>query len=336
MYEVKVNTAGATIAVGSETTVLEAALAAGIAYPHGCRSGRCGGCKSRLISGQVDLLRHTPFALTEEEKAQGLILACRAQPRTDCEVSWLGSDTADHPLREERARVVSIENATHDIKVIRLALMAGGPLAFSAGQYAEITFPSCPPRNYSMANQPGADLLEFHVRHVPGGAASTFAATALKVGDSIRVRGPFGAAHLRTRHAGPIIAVAGGSGLAPITSIVEAALTEGLRQPIRVYFGARSERDIYLEERFKALTLTHRNLSFITVLSDQTASTSRRTGLVTAAIGSDWPDVSGWKAYLAGPPPMVEAATELLLARGLRSDDLHADAFYTTADQAAA
>lgn len=88
-FSVRVRDAGVTLTVAPDTTILQAALTAGIAYPHGCKAGRCGGCKSHLIEGQVDLLPHTPFALTQEEKAQGLILACRARPRSDCEVAWL-------------------------------------------------------------------------------------------------------------------------------------------------------------------------------------------------------------------------------------------------------
>ncbi|WP_342359289.1 2Fe-2S iron-sulfur cluster-binding protein [Terrarubrum flagellatum] len=75
--------------VGEEQTILEVALASGVAYPHGCRRGRCGSCKSRLIEGEVDLLPHTPFSLTEADKQNGLILACRARPRSDCSVAWL-------------------------------------------------------------------------------------------------------------------------------------------------------------------------------------------------------------------------------------------------------
>lgn len=87
--------AGRAIAVDDGKTILEAALAAGIAYPHGCRSGRCGACKSRLLAGEVDMLPHTRFALTAEEKAEGFILACRAQLLTSIEVTWLGMENQD-------------------------------------------------------------------------------------------------------------------------------------------------------------------------------------------------------------------------------------------------
>ena len=93
-FRVFVANTGATLVVPEETTILAAALEAGIAYPHGCRLGRCGSCKSRLIEGEVDLLPHTPFSLTVADKDQSLTLACRARPRSNCTVAWLGNDKA--------------------------------------------------------------------------------------------------------------------------------------------------------------------------------------------------------------------------------------------------
>lgn len=259
---VHIRQAQRTIEVTEGRTILEVALEQGIPYPHGCRSGRCGSCKSRLVDGEVDLLPHTPFALSGEERELGLILACRAQPKTDATVAWLGKDeeTADHPVRDFAARVVALDDVTHDIRRLKLALKDGDHLAFSAGQYAQLAFPSAPPRDYSMANRPGERELEFHIRHVPGGAASERVAKDLSIGDEVRVRGPMGSSFLRERHTGPILAIAGGSGMAPIKSIVETALSHGLRQAIHVYFGVRQERDIYLLDHFRQLLQTHPNL----------------------------------------------------------------------------
>lgn len=103
---IDIRQAGRVIAVGDGQTILAAALDAGIAYPHGCRAGRCGACKSRLLAGEVDMLPHTRFALTDEERAQGLILACRAQPRTDAKVSWLGEEEEEEVTPESRRQGV--------------------------------------------------------------------------------------------------------------------------------------------------------------------------------------------------------------------------------------
>ena len=315
-------------------TILEAALAAGVPYPHGCRSGNCGACKSVLESGDVELAPYSDYALTEEERAQGLILACRAVPWSDAAVSWLDTDQlAAHPIRHFTCRTIGLEDLTHDIKRVRLELPSGGPFDFSAGQYAALRVSNLPPRDFSMANRPDEPVLEFHVRHMAGGAASRYIVHSLKLGETVRLEGPFGSAHLRERHRGPIVAIAGGSGIAPIKSIVETALQRGARQPIHLYAAVRDERDVYLEAHFNALAAAHPNLRFTTVLSEPRQPTARRTGLVHEAVAADISDLDGAKAYLAGPPVMVEAATTMLLDRGMPRGDIHADAFYTEAEK---
>ncbi len=323
----------------ASTTILDAALDAGIDYPFGCHSGVCGACKSRLITGEVDLADYSEVALSDEERKSGAILACRATPKTDCVVLFAeDSEAPRHPLRTMKTRVVATERATHDIVVVRLAPNAGeAPLAFSAGQFANLTFPGAPSRDYSMANRPGGDLLEFHIRHVPNGTVSSLVHRSDIVGQTVTLRGPYGVSYLRHEHKAPILAVAGGSGLAPIASIVETALQLGLQQRIAVYFGARAERDLYFVDRFKALARTHANLEYVPVLSNAApGETPRRTGFVADAIRADHRDLAGWKVYSAGPPPMVDTVTAVARSLGVSAADCHADPFYTAADRVVA
>ena len=335
-FKVRIASAARTIDVPSGTTILDAALDAGISYPFGCQSGNCGACKSHLVKGEVTMTGYSEFALSDEEKARGLILACRAVPGSESEVAWLQEDDLIvHPRRLLACKVISLDDVTHDIKRIRLKIVSGGPFDFSAGQFASVTFEGCPPRDYSMANVPGDPVLEFHVRRTAGGATSAHVAEKLKAGDSVRVEGPFGASYLRESHRGPIIAVAGGSGMAPIKSVIERALQKELPQHIYFYFGVRSERDLYLHDHFAALAAKHKTLHFVPVLSEGGDSTLRQ-GLVHEAVAQDFDEVDGCKAYLAGPPVMVEAATLMLEQRGMRRADIHADAFYTAAEMATA
>lgn len=330
-FKVRIRQAEKAIEVGDDETVLEAALNAGVDYPFGCQSGNCGACKSRLLDGQVALREYSPYALTDDERRQGLILACQAVPNSDLAVAWLELDeTVMHIQRELACTVVGLEQATHDIRIVRLRIDAGGPYDFSAGQYARVRFPGQPARDFSMATRPGEPELQFHVRAMAGGSVSRFVATALKVGDKVQVDGPMGLAFLRHEHKGPVLAVAGGSGLAPIKSIVETALIDKkFRQPVHLYFGVRDERDLYLEDRFRQLAAEHPNLSFVPVLSEPSGRTGRRTGLLHEAIAQDLGDLDGWKVYLAGPPVMVEAVAGLAERLGARAADIHADPFYT-------
>ena len=335
-FKVRIAQADRTIDVPTGATILETALDAGISYPFGCQAGNCGACKSHLVRGEVTMEGYSEFALSDEEKARGLILACRSIPEADGEVAWLEEDDLIvHPRRLLDCTVAGIDDATHDIKRVRLAVVSGGPFDFAAGQFASVTFEGCPPRDYSMANVPGDPVLEFHVRITVGGATSAHVAETLKIGDHVRVEGPFGPSYLRESHRGPIIAVAGGSGMAPIKSVVERALQRALPQHIYFYFGVRTEHDLYLHDHFTKLAETHKNLHFIPVLSEG-GGAERRQGLLHEALAADFDEFDGCKAYLAGPPVMVEAVTRLFEQRGMRRTDIHADAFYTAAEMASA
>lgn len=317
-------------------TILTSLLQAGVSFPHNCQSGNCGACKCELIEGDVLELPYSEYALSAEERARNLVLACRTQAWGDCVVRMLeAEETVLHPSRVMRCRLVGLSDLTHDIKELRLAIEAGGPYSFSAGQHARLKFaPGIPERNYSMANRPDQSLLEFHVRHVPRGQASGYVFTSLHLGAPVTVSGPLGNAYLRENHRGPVLAVAGGSGLAPIKSIVETRLRAEPLQELHLYVGVRDERDIYLESWLNELAQGHRNVSVNIVLSRASGVSARRTGVIADAVKADFVSLEGFKAYVAGPPGMVEALQRELADRGVAKRDIHADAFYSQAEDA--
>ncbi len=317
-------------------TILESLLQANVAFPHNCQSGNCGACKCELLEGDTLELPYSEYALSDEERAQGLILACRTQVWGDCTVRALeAGEVVVHPSRVMRCRVVELTDLTHDIKRVSLAIEAGGPYSFSAGQHALLKFgPGIPERAYSMANCPDEDVLEFHIRHVPQGQASGYVFMSLHVGSEVIVSGPHGTAYLRDNHQGPILAVAGGSGMAPIKAILQTALRRTPEREVHLYFGVRDERDVYLEEYLRGLEREHPNLSVTIVLSRPTRPTQRRQGMVVDKVLEDIPSLEGFKVYTAGPPPMVESLQQRLEARGVRRSDIHADAFYSEKDRA--
>jgi ferredoxin-NAD(P)+ reductase (naphthalene dioxygenase ferredoxin-specific) len=227
--------------------------------------------------------------------------------------------------------VTHLEMLTHDIRLVRLVPDSGLPLPFQAGQYATIGFGGFEGRDYSFAGRPGDLELEFHVRDM-GSGLSQHVVRQLKPGDPAELVGPLGTAGLRHAPGRPILAVAGGSGLAPVKSIVETALAQGQRAPVHLYFGARTARDLYLLAHFQALGRAHANFRFLPVLVDPVDAEGRRQGQVDSAIAQDFQSFEGFHAYLAGPPAMVEAAAALLRSRGMPDMDIHADAFYTMTD----
>jgi naphthalene 1,2-dioxygenase ferredoxin reductase component len=321
----------AVVLTGRET-ILAAALDAGVPYPHDCRTGTCGTCKSRLLRGRVDLLPHAPDALDESEAAAGLILACRALASTDAAVEWLGeSDHTLPPVRQLKATVCAIDRVAPEVTRLRLQAL-GQPLFFAAGQYADLGFARHPPRAFSMANPPSDPVLEFHIRQLDG-VASGHVARRLKIGECVRVKGPYGNAHLRAERR-PLLAIAGGVGLAPLRSIILTALARDAGLPVHLYWGVRDEPDLYGEQELSALASQHAVFHFVPVLSAPRGATGRRTGLVHEAVAADFAGLEDRVVHIAGPPPMVEKALAMALQRGAAPGVVHSDPFLPPAKEA--
>jgi CDP-4-dehydro-6-deoxyglucose reductase/ferredoxin-NAD(P)+ reductase (naphthalene dioxygenase ferredoxin-specific) len=314
-------------------TVLDALLGSGVAFPYSCQAGNCGTCRCELISGEIMELEYSEHALSAQDRSRGIVLACRSQVWGDVVVRRLDAEELIvHPSRVMRCNVVGLTMLTHDILQLRMDIVTGGPFTFSAGQFASLEFPVAPgaARDYSMANRPDETTLEFHIRVMPGAeSVSRRVAANLRIGDTVKVSGPLGTSYLRAQHAGPMLCIAGGRGLAPIKSIVETALRNGFDKPVHLYFGVRGERDVYFERELAQWSERYPAIRSHIVLSDAAAAgSSRRQGFVTDAVAADLGDLSGFKAYFAGPPPMVDAATALVNSRGIETRDIHADAFF--------
>jgi len=226
------------------------------------------------------------------------------------------------------AQVTNIEQVSPTIK--RLYVWPEKTLQFAAGQFARLRFENLPARAYSMANTPGEEALEFHVRLIPGGMVSGHIANDLKLGDTIEVEGPFGNAHLRPEDSSPLVLVAGSSGLAPAKSIIRTALRSQPDRAVHLYFGVRSEEHVYDENELQVLVARHKNLKVETVLSEPEGQTSRRTGLLPDVLAQDLVRHTTAQFYMAGPPEMVNAVSKVVSDYGINKDQIHADPFHTT------
>lgn len=323
-------------------TILETALKHNVPYPHACRSGKCGSCKTQILSGDVEMRPYYKEVLSDAEREQGIVLACCALPKTDLEIAWLDEDAAspELPVRQLRATVTGLERPAPEVTRLLLLPEGGAALAFVAGQFVRLRFGRLPARSYSMASRPDQVTLEFHIRHVPGGAVSDHLAWQLALGDTIRLEGPFGTSYLRERHSGPIVAVAGGTGLAPMLSIVRTALRRLPARQVTLYAGARSDADLYALQALHDLEAAYPRFSCHVVLSRppaaSDATTACRIGHPHEALAQDFTDLDGAKVYCAGPPPMIEAVTRTVAGLGLAPTDLHSDAFLPSAGDATA
>lgn len=226
-------------------------------------------------------------------------------------------------------RVTGLTDLTADIRCL-VVEPQDTALYHRPGQFAKITFDGMPQRDYSLANAPardadGSPFYEFHIRRERTGKATKHVFEALRIGDPVALSGPYGDGYLRECHAGPVVAVGGGSGLAPMKAIVDAALRSDPDRPVHLYFGARNEADLYLLDYFHRKQETHPGFRFTPVLSEPTTPTARRTGFVHEAVLADQPGMTGAKVYMAGPPAMVENALGAFLSTGIDENDLHYD-----------
>lgn len=314
-------------AVELGSNLLEVLRANGLPISYSCLAGRCGTCRCRVLSGQV--LDTGPESGRAQVGADHSVLACQAVLTESCSIELPEVDeVVVHPARILKGTVMAIEAPTADIR--RLRIQTNKPLSFSPGQYASLQFTPEHIRPYSMAGLPEDDALEFHVREVPGGRVSEYVFKTLAVGDSVRISGPLGTSYLRRRHLGPMLCVAGGTGLAPVLSIVRGALAAGMDNPIALYFGVRSQADLYDWERLQALAQAHTNLRVHAVIATGPVPAGMRGGLLTDAVTQDLSDLQGWRAYVCGAPAMVEAVTWAAKRQGLAQAHIHADAFYPT------
>jgi len=306
-----------TLSVSPGANLLEALRANDVPVSYSCMAGRCGTCRCKRVSTRPG-----------DDNDDDYVLACQTFLTESCTIEIPEPDeVVVHAAKILKATVVAIEDQTHDIKRIRLK--PAKPMSFSPGQYAMLQFTPEHTRPYSMAGLCNDGELEFHVRLVAEGRVTGYIADTLKVGDAVRVSGPLGSAYLRRKHPGPMLCVAGGTGLAPILSIVRGAIAEGMRNAIHLYFGVRSERDIYGREWLADLQRQHPQLKVHVVVTSGRAPECR-TGLVTEAIARDWQSLEGFRAYLCGAPPMVEATAHLVRQMGVQPDQVYADAFYAS------
>ncbi|HPP82961.1 MAG TPA: 2Fe-2S iron-sulfur cluster-binding protein, partial [Rubrivivax sp.] len=326
-------------------TLLDAGLRAGLALPFDCRSGGCGVCLCTVHHGRVDLGNYQPAVLTEAMRARGQALMCCAVALDDVElevdgVESLAPGEASRPPQRYTAVVQSMERLSPILMRLHIALPPGQRLPFVAGQYLNIILDDGAKRAFSFANPPAdpaatpstaGDVIELHVRLIPGGRYTTHVFEHMKVGDTVQFEAPLGRFTLADSQR-PILFVAGATGFAPIKSIVEDAFRRGIRRPMTLYWGVRTSEDLYLLDLVDRWQREQPNFHFVPVLSDVEAAAgwTGRRGLVHQAMLADHPSLAGFEVYACGSVRMVEAAVPDFMAHGLAEEFCFSDAFVPT------
>lgn len=337
--QLTIDTLGVTIDVEEGQTILDAALRQGIYIPHACGHGLCGTCKVEITGGEVEHGEANPFALMDFERDEGKALACCATLQSDVSIEADIDDEPDAriiPVEDFDTIVARIETLTPTIKGIWLKLDRA--LDFQAGQYVSLHLPGIEGgRPFSVANSPEnmqqTGELELNVRIIAGGAGTDYLHNTLKVGDKLRVSGPYGRFFVRTSQNGPMIFMAGGSGLSSPRSMILDLLASGCKEEITLVYGQRNVAELYYDDEFKSLSQAYPNFHYVPALSEDASDFDGHQGFVHEAAHAHFKgDFSGRKAYLCGPPAMIEACLATLMQGRLYERDIYAEKFITAAD----
>ncbi len=317
---------------GPGEAILDAALRQGITMPYGCRGGRCGGCMGSVVEGEFVYPNGQPGGIADSEIMEGKALFCQARPKTDMVIEVVIVDTpAGIEPRKMPARVHSIDRLTDDVVQLKLKIPAASRLPFLAGQYVDFILSDGRRRAFSLANPPHHDeFLEFQIRHVPGGYFTHFVFEEMRNKALIRIEGPLGTFYLREDHERPIIMMAGGTGMAPLRSMLLHMFATGDDRPVHLFWGARAKKDIYLPDEIDQWLKTYPDkIKFTPVLSEPAESDNWNgdTGFVHEAVTRTYPDMSDYEVYMSGPPPMVYAARDAFMAQGLPEGCVFSDTF---------
>jgi CDP-4-dehydro-6-deoxyglucose reductase len=346
-----------------DQSLLDAALSASLNLPHSCKGGNCGACRARLLQGEIFYPHGAPLGLSDSEVADGLVLLCQARARTDLSIETYEMTTPDQVLvKRLPARIERAVPLSHDVMGLYLRLPAAEAFRFEAGQYIDIMLSGGRRRSFSIASPPhDSRVLELHVRRVAGGEFSAPLFNDDAQSELLTIEGPLGQFVYRQGSA-PMLLVGGGTGLAPLLSILRHLIENGIERDMVLYWGVRSERDLYAHALLQELArraaagvgttagagtaagagatdgtgtaggtatvgVGRPHLRYVPVLSEASAEWRGSRGFVHDAVLQDIDDLEKYDVYAAGPPAMIEAVRREFGRRGVAASRLFFDSF---------
>jgi CDP-4-dehydro-6-deoxyglucose reductase, E3 len=335
---------GAGFEAAADEPLLDAARKASLNLPHSCKGGNCGACKARLLRGEIHYPFGAPLGLSASEMEEGLILLCQARARSDLILETFEIRAADEPAPKRLpCRIERVVRLSHDVAGLFLRLPAATDFSFAPGQYIDVLLPGGRRRSFSIASHPAVRPLELHVRRVAGGVFSDGLFQAEAQGALLDIEGPLGQfvyrPHERPPHepppheldAPPMLLIGGGTGIAPLLSILRHVIGRGIVRDMRLFWGVRSEQDLYAQATLETLSREASSygatLTYAPVLSEGSAAWRGLTGWVHAAALAGPSDLASCEVYAAGPPEMIAAIRNEYAARAISPSRLYFDSF---------
>ncbi|MFG0500313.1 benzoate 1,2-dioxygenase electron transfer component BenC [Pseudomonas sp. YQ_13] len=318
-------------ATGQET-VADAAYRQGMNIPLDCRDGACGTCKCKAESGRYDLGDNfIEDALSEDEIAEGYVLTCQMRAESDCVIRIPASSQL---CKTEQATFEAAISDVRQLSVSTFALSIKGEalsrLAFLPGQYVNLKVPgSEQSRAYSFSSLQKDGEVSFLIRNVPGGLMSSFLTNLAKAGDSLSLAGPLGSFYLRPIQR-PLLLLAGGTGLAPFTAMLEKIAEQGSEHPLHLIYGVTNDFDLVELDRLQALAARIPNFTYSACVANPDSQYPQK-GYVTQHIEPRHLNDGDVDVYLCGPPPMVEAVSQYVREQGITPANFYYEKFAAAA-----
>jgi CDP-4-dehydro-6-deoxyglucose reductase len=311
--------------VEGSDSLLESALRAGLALNYGCSNGNCGLCKARVVSGQVKKIRNHDYVLNETEKRDGTVLMCSNTAVTDLVIEAPeAGNVGEIPLQQIAARVKTTQRLADDVMLLHLQTPRTRRLRFLAGQYVTLQSGDAPSVDYPVASCPCDDRnLQFHIRRMENNPFADQVFSGLKSGDTVNVLGPRGDFVLHEDSPHNLVFIAWDTGFAPIKSLIEHAMALDVAESLHLYWLAPVGRGQYMKNLCRAWMDAMDNFYFTPVeLDAAVVDDSARLQAELAVVGHDHPVLRECDVYVAGSPLLLDAAREVLLEKGLPSEQL--------------
>jgi CDP-4-dehydro-6-deoxyglucose reductase, E3 len=344
-FGARISNSGAGFEATPDEPLLDAARKASLNFPHSCKGGNCGACKARLLRGEIHYPHGTPLGLSAAEMDEGLILLCQARARSDLTLETLELHPADRPVaRRLPCRIERVEHWSQDVVGLFLRLPAAEEFSFAPGQYIDILLPGGRRRSFSIASPPDVRPLELHVRRVAGGAFTDGLFRGDAQGELLQIEAPLGQFVYRPHErpheqpdeqpdepkAPPMLLIGGGTGIAPLLSILRHVVERGIERDMQLFWGVRSEVDLYAQATLETLILQAASrgaCTYTPVLSEASSAWRGLTGFVHAAALAGIDDLASHEVYAAGPPQMIAAIKDEYAARAVSMSRLYFDSF---------
>ena len=326
---VKIRNSGREFDARPGQSLLDAAIGAGLNLPHSCRGGNCGSCVAQLLHGQTHYPNGLPLGISTAQSAQQFVLMCQARALSDVEVDiQTVAPAGEVAVKRLPCRIERCELLCPDVMAVHIRLPMAEEFSFQAGQYIDVLLGGGRRRSFSIASPPsGSHQLELHVRHVPGGEFTTAVFASPEQRKLLTLEGPLGQFVYRDSTA-PMLLVGGGTGFAPLSSIIRHVIDSKLQRSMTLYWGCRTEQDLYAHEEVLALAQAHpTRLRYVPVLSAGSAQWAGERGLVHEGVLRDIHDLARYDIYAAGPPAMIAAIRTDFTAAGAATDRLYFDSF---------